>query len=665
MKRWSLPVLALIMLGCTARPGRGPAAGPGHPSAGAPTRSPAAAPAASVPVTDAVLDHGRAAVPVTPADPSRGSPTAPVTIVVWSDLECPHCARASETLARLERTYGPERLRVVWKNDPLPFHPNARPAAEAAMTVFALGGAAAFWRFHDLAFANQTAFTLASFVAWAATAGVDPGFFEEAFMARRQRQKVDDDMAVAARLRVPGTPAFRINGIPLVGAQPVERFQTIIDSQLAAAQALLASGTLAQAIYPTLCNRNAGVEEPPAETAPPTPSASEAEKTWSVPIDRDDPMRGPADALVTLVLWSDLECPFCRRLETTLATLTEKYGSDLRIVWKDFPLPSHRLAQPAAVLTRLASVKQGQDGFWLAHDAIVATGEVLDEAALKAVAARLGLAWFEVEAAVAERRFQATFDRSLALAKQLGVRGTPCAFVNGRRIEGARPVESYVALIDAQLSRARDLLEAGQERAHLYALLTGTPEIPDELPRVSVAAPTRDNPTRGKRKAPVTMQMFGDFQCPQCLRVVPKLAEIEKKFAGRVRLVWRNHPLVFHEDAALAAEAAQEVFVQKGAAAFWRYHELLFAAQDEGGLGQGNLEKLARQVGVDGKRFRAALRSHRHRRVIERDIEAAVQAEIAEVPAVLINGYLVTGVEPLEVYERAVTRALAEAEPAP
>jgi protein-disulfide isomerase len=218
-----------------------------------------------------------------------------------------------------------------------------------------------------------------------------------------------------------------------------------------------------------------------------------------------------------------------------------------------------------------------------------------------------------------------------------------------------------VALIDAQLSRARDLLEAGQERAHLYALLTGTPEIPDELPRVTVAAPTRDNPTLGKRKAQVTIQMFGDFQCPHCLRVAPKLAEIEKKFAGRVRLVWRNHPLVFHEDAALAAEAAQEVFVQKGAATFWRYHDLLFAAQTEGGLGQGNLEKLARKLGVDGKRLRAALRSHQHRRVVERDIEAAAQAEIAEVPAVLINRYLVTGVEPLEVYERAVTRALAEA----
>jgi protein-disulfide isomerase len=378
-------------------------------------------------------------------------------------------------------------------------------------------------------------------------------------------------------------------------------------------------------------------------------------------VERDDPVRGADDALVTLVLFSDLECPFCRRLATTLSGLAQRYGSDLRVVWKDFPLPFHRQALPAAVLARLAMAKQGPEGFWRAHDAIVGGGDVLDEPGLKAAAARLGLPWSEVQVAVTDRRFQPTFDRSQALAKQLDVRGTPCSFINGRRLDGAFPAETFAAVIDGQLAKVRDLLEAGQERAHLYAKLTDTPEAPDPIERVAVAKPTRDNPVRGSAKAKVTIQIFGDFQCPHCLRVVPKLADIEKKFAGRVRLVWRNHPLVFHEDAALAAEAAQEVFAQKGAAGFWRYHDLIFAAQTEGGLGRDNLEKLARKLGVDRKRFRAALDSRRHRSVVERDIEAATLADIAEVPAVLVGGYLVMGVEPLDVYERAVTRALAEA----
>jgi protein-disulfide isomerase len=601
-------------------------------------------------------------VPVTDRDPTWGSPDAPVTIVEWSDFECPFCAHVGETLAELKRAYGPEQLRLVWKNLPLPFHPNARPAAEAAMTVFALGGYAAFEKFHDLAFANQHSLSAENYLAWAVASGVERGRVAEAIAARRQKEKIDEDLALAGRLEVRGTPVFHINGVALVGAQPVKSFRAVIDDQLAAARDLLAAGTPARGVYPRLCARNVVAADPLRQTAPqPEPADS---KTWSVPVERDDPARGPADALVTLVLFSDLECPYCKHLETTLAALAQKYGSDLRIVWKDYPLPFHRQALPAAVLARLASVKKGPDGFWRAHDAIVETGDILDEPALKAVAARLGLPWFEVAAAVADHRFQATFDRSWELATQLEVRGTPCSFVNGRRIEGAMPAEAFVAVIDAQLARARDMLEAGQERAHLYAAMTNTPEAPDEIESKTVDGPTRDNPSKGNARAKVTIQIFGDFQCPHCLRLLPKLAEIEKEFAGRVRLVWRNHPLVFHEDAALAAEAAQEVFAQKGAAAFWRYHDLLFAAQSEGGLGRDNLERLARQLGVDGRRFRAALASHRHRSVVERDVEAAQKAEIAEVPAVLVNGYLVSGVEPLEVYERLVTRALAEAGPA-
>ncbi len=96
-----------------------------------------------------------AVVPATAKDPIWGSLEAPVTIVEFSDFQCPFCARVDETLAELRQLYGPDRLRLVWKNYPLPFHNDARPTAEAAMTVFAMGGADAFWRFQELAFADQ------------------------------------------------------------------------------------------------------------------------------------------------------------------------------------------------------------------------------------------------------------------------------------------------------------------------------------------------------------------------------------------------------------------------------------------------------------------------------------------------------------------------------
>ena len=659
MKYRGVWLLGLAWLGCASTAARSPApvAKRACPCQAKAAGGPSSAPQEPPP---AALDHAQAAVPVTAADPTWGNGDAPVTIVVWSDFECPFCSRAAATVEALRRAYGPETLRVVWKNLPLPLHPRARPAAETAMAVFALGGASAFWTFHDLAFANQGSLSDENLAAWAAAAGLDPAAVAAELAAGRSSKKIEEDRALAARLGVRGTPTFRINGVPLDGARPEAEFRAIIDEQLPAAGELVALGTPARGIYPALCARNVATVAAPA-AAPVMPALDST--IWPVPVDRDDPVRGPEDALVTLVLFGDFACPFCQRLESTVDALRRKYGADLRVVWKDFPLPFHPQAVPAAVLARLALAKYGPAGFWQAHDAMVEPGQVLDEAALKAVAARVGLPWFEVVAAIADRRFQPGFDRTAALAGQLGVRGAPCSFVNGRRLEGALPAEVFAGVIEAQLDQARDLLEAGQTRASIYAAVTKTPPLETDFERKTVAPPTRDNPIRGGAQAKVTIQIFGDFQCPETLRTVPKLAEIEKQFAGRVRLVWRNHPLVFHEHAALAAEAAQEVFVQKGGSGFWRYHDLLFAAQTEGGLGRPQLEKLARKLGVDGKRFRLALDSHRHRAVVARDIEAAQQAKLADVPAVLVNDLLITGVEPVDVFARAVVQALAEVAP--
>src|SRR3954468_19679439 len=79
-------------------------------------------------------------VPVTSDDPMWGHRVAPVTMVMFSDLQCPFCARVEPTLEELKRIYGPAKLRIIWKNGPLPFHPQAKPAAEAAMAVFDLAG---------------------------------------------------------------------------------------------------------------------------------------------------------------------------------------------------------------------------------------------------------------------------------------------------------------------------------------------------------------------------------------------------------------------------------------------------------------------------------------------------------------------------------------------
>jgi protein-disulfide isomerase len=675
MKTWICPaparaflpflvsVLTAGLLGCATGQGRGAA----HAAASA-----CDCPCARKGDTARVVPSGSipagpsadSAVSVTAKDPTWGNSDAPVTVVEFSDFQCPFCSRVGETLNELKRVYGPDRLRLVWKNYPLPFHASARPAADAAMTVFALGGADAFWRFHDLVFANQRELSPENYQRWAVMVGLDGDKFQAELSAKHHVAKVDEDLALATRMGITGTPVFRINGIPLMGAQPIESFKEIIDPQLAAAKELAASGTPADQLYSVLSAKNAQAASAPEDEEKPAVPEPEDTAIWRVPVEKSDPARGPADALVTLVLFSDFQCPYCKRVEETLADLEQKYGSDLRIVWKDYPLPFHNRAVPAAVLARVAFAKKGVKGFWQAHRALFEGQDDLDDAALKVIAKGLGLSWPEIQRAMADHRFKDVFEASEDLAKTLKVSGTPCSFVNGYRVAGAVPAEKFVEVIDAQFAKARAMADDRHSQAGIYEAIAKTGQQSDGPERREVDAPTRDNPSRGNAAAKVTLQIFGDFQCPFCQRINPTLAQLEKRFPGRLRLVWRNYPMPFHDNAALAAEAAQEVFAQKGAPSFWEYHDLLFAAQAKGGLERPNLEKLAQKLGVDMKRFRAALDARTHQATVDKDVAVARKAELDGTPVSVINGYVVSGVRPFPAFEQVVARALAESEAA-
>src|SRR5436190_7350204 len=187
----------------------------------------------------AAVDDGQAwsdqdaAVPISSKDPMWESRAAPVTLVLFSDFQCPFCSRVEATITQLREKYGPDKLRVLWKNNPLPFHNNARPAALAGETVFRLGGSKAFWKFHAAAFQNQKdGLTPENYEKWAAEAGVDRAKFKAAFDKQEYMAKVDADLAAGKAVGVTGTPASFVNGVFLSGAQPLEKFTSVIDEQL-------------------------------------------------------------------------------------------------------------------------------------------------------------------------------------------------------------------------------------------------------------------------------------------------------------------------------------------------------------------------------------------------------------------------------------------------
>jgi len=602
--------------------------------------------------------------------PCRGPDDALVTVVMWSDFQCPFCARVGPTLDRLREQYGDD-LRIVWRDMPLPFHERADEAAEAAREAFAQLGDRGFWAMHDLLFAHQDALTDADLETYAQTIGLNLRRFRRAMAERTHRASTEAGARAAAEAGVSGTPSFFVNGRPLVGAQPYERFAEVIDDELARARASLAADGPRgrRAGYYERVLRDA-VETPVREPeAAPTPArVLDEDALYRVPV-AGAPSRGAADALVTIVAFSDFECPFCARAVATMARLAATYGPDVRLVFRHRPLPFHEHARLAAEAAMEAFAQRGDAGFWAMHDLLFENQRSLERADLERLAGLAGLDLRRFRAALDAHTHAPAIEADLALAESLGVVGTPYFYVNGRLVRGAQPFETFRAAVDTSLAEARALLGGGTPRAAIYDAVTGRGSTtavwtaaPDEEEEADVVydlpVPSRA-PSRGSPTARVVVQIFSDFQCPFCARVEPTLDALVARFGDRVRFVWRNYPLPFHDHARAAAAAAMEAFAQRGDAGFWAMHHLLFEHQRE--LERADLERYAALVGLDLGRFRSALDRGTHDAAIDADIAAVREAGASiGTPSFFIAGRLVQGAQPLEVFVAEIERALAE-----
>jgi protein-disulfide isomerase len=161
--------------------------------------------------------------------PSQGPSNAPIVMVEFSDFQCPFCQRAEPTVEQVLKTYG-NKIRFVYRHFPLPNHPNARPAAEAAACAEEQGK---FWQYHKELFANSGKLSNDDLKSHAGRAGLDQKRFAECFDSGKLKARVDADIEEAEGAGVSGTPAFFINGRPLDGAQPFSAFKQIIDEELA------------------------------------------------------------------------------------------------------------------------------------------------------------------------------------------------------------------------------------------------------------------------------------------------------------------------------------------------------------------------------------------------------------------------------------------------
>ena len=161
--------------------------------------------------------------------PVKGPADAKITIVEFSDFECPFCSRGANTIEEVLKAY-PEDVKVAFKNLPLAFHKNAKPAAIAAL---AAGRQGKFWEFHDVLFKNQRGLNEELYLNTAKELGLDIEKFKKDLTDKEIIASIEEDEKLARKLGISGTPGFSVNGVLVKGAYPFDHFKGLIDKMLA------------------------------------------------------------------------------------------------------------------------------------------------------------------------------------------------------------------------------------------------------------------------------------------------------------------------------------------------------------------------------------------------------------------------------------------------
>jgi len=423
-----------------------------------------------------------------PDDQVLGAENPLVTLVLFSDYACEPCGRAWIAAERLVEHY-PDDLAVVYRSFRVPGYESGEIAADAA---FAAGAQGKFWEMHRALFRNTDKFSRPSLRLASEKLGLDTEkFFDDldsgigaGAKIRHQRQ--------ATQFGIRALPVGFVNGLFLMGSPLLSEsgMRELVKAEIGQARRLMQEGTLRKDVYAAfmrgalrkpvmenadaqeLRNKRAGLlDDKPAANVP--VNGPDRRARYSVPVGA--PGRGPETAPVVAVQFVDFMCPFCERAETdVVAKLAAKFGDELRIETRQLPLPMHQGAD-AAARAFLAAARQ---------DKHVEFGLKLFDAPAIGRETFVQLAG---EAGLDVGQFTRDFDdpavgkqveADIALARQLGVSGTPAMFINGRFVGGLQGVGAYAGYIREDLSRAAQFSKSGTPRAELRAALMA-----DALPK--------------------------------------------------------------------------------------------------------------------------------------------------------------------------------------
>jgi protein-disulfide isomerase len=204
----------------------------------------------------------------------------------------------------------------------------------------------------------------------------------------------------------------------------------------------------------------------------PQPGRPDPEAVYSVPID-GDPVVGPANAKVTIVEAAEFACPFCQRVSSTIEELRKQYPNDVRVAWKHYVV--HPQVATTAALATCAAQKQGkffelQKKIWTEGWADGRLGDI-GEGTMVKFAGDLGLNVDKFKSDMKSESCQQDVANDQKILSQVGVRGTPAFFINGRYLSGAQPIDRFKAIIDEEIKKADAAMKGGQKPEEYYGAI--------------------------------------------------------------------------------------------------------------------------------------------------------------------------------------------------
>jgi len=322
---------------------------------------------------------------------------------------------------------------------------------------------------------------------------------------------------------------------------------------------------------------------------------------------------GPSSEKVEIIVYSDFQCPFCAQFAPAVRQIEEKGvdGVKTTIRFRNFPLSIH----PNAQLAHQAAIAAQQQGkFWEMHDLLFANRSRVQRSDLLNYAKKLDLDIARFQRDLDSEHTKRLIEADVVEGTKAGVNGTPSYTINGKMYSGTRPYDQLKELIGGEQRRARALAEIHE------GLMS-----------------------RGPADAPVTIELFADLESAVSRPAMRVIDEAMQKFPSAVRLQFRNFPLAFHPQAALAHEAAMTA-ARDGR--FWEFASYVLDHQDS--LREQDLITYAGRFGLDEASFAKALQEHRYAARVDADLQAGAKQGIRGSPVVLVNGKRIDGVPNLK-----------------